>query len=193
MYPSNLRPINVFVLKMTSRARAPYHTIIFFFYSSDRNIQNHICFLLLLFFWHRDVPDFFYENRVRSADIRILPEIVLSHPIYGCDSNSLSKFRLSENMKAKLVKYQSHCTFWPSFVFDIYDVDRVIRKIKTFLATLKIGEHALYAYFAFPLPLLANIFSFFFSQKQYRWTWFRCPSGSVRIPFSVQPIDEMHF
>lgn len=89
---------------------------------------------------NRDVPEFYYANRIRTADIRILPEIVLPHPIYGCDSNSLSKFRLSEKMNGKLMKYQSFCTHWPSFVFDIYDVQRVITKIKKFLVTLKIGK-----------------------------------------------------
>lgn len=82
---------------------------------------------------------FYYDSRVRTADIRILPEIVLAHPIYGFDSNSLSKFRSNETMKAKCWKQQSLCTAWPSFVFDIYDVDRAINKIKKFLTTLKIG------------------------------------------------------
>lgn len=78
---------------------------------------------------------------MRTADIRILPEIVLPHPIYGYDANSLSKFRLSEKMAGKLLKFQSLSTCWPSFVFDIYDADRVITKIKKFLATLRIGKY----------------------------------------------------
>lgn len=93
----------------------------------------------IFFFPNRDVPEFHYENRIRTANITILPEVVLPHPIYGYISNSLSKFRLCEKMNGKLLKYQSSCTCWPSFVFDIYDVDRAITKIKTFLATLKIG------------------------------------------------------
>lgn len=92
------------------------------------------------FLYKRDVPEFYYENQIRTADIRILPEIVLPHPIYGYVSNSLSKFRLNGKMNGKLLKHESYCTSWPSFVFDVYDVNRVISKIKTFLATLKIGK-----------------------------------------------------
>lgn len=89
--------------------------------------------------FYRFVPDFLISNRAKYATITILPEIVLSHPVYGFDSNSLSKFRRNESMKCKLLKYESESLAWPSFVYDHYDVRRVTEKVKKFLTTLKIG------------------------------------------------------
>lgn len=97
-------------------------------------------FLTFISFGFRVVPEFLISNRARYANIRILPEIVLSHPVYGFDSNSLSKFRLNECMKSKLLKYQCKSLAWPAFIFGMYDVDVVTQQIKDFLKTLKIGE-----------------------------------------------------
>lgn len=70
----------------------------------------------------------------------ILPEIELSHPIFGNDSNSLSKFRRNEEIKCKLHSYQCKSLTWPDFVYKMYDVSVACEKIKKFLSTLKIGE-----------------------------------------------------
>lgn len=73
----------------------------------------------------------------------ILPEIELTHPLYGHDSNSLSKFRTNEEMKFKLLKYQSKSASWPDFVYKMYDVSVACAEIKKFLLTLKIGKQFL--------------------------------------------------
>lgn len=88
----------------------------------------------------RPTVEFTIRNRTRYANVTILPEIELCHPIYGHDSNSLSKFRSSEMIKGKLLKYQSKSLTWPDFVYKMYDVTVACEKIKKFLATLKIGN-----------------------------------------------------
>lgn len=86
------------------------------------------------------MPEFSIRNRTRYATVTILPEIELSNPIYGHDSNSLSKFRKNQEIKNKLLKYQSKSLSWPDFVYKMYDVTVACEKIKKFLTTFKIGK-----------------------------------------------------
>lgn len=88
----------------------------------------------------REIPQFAIRNRTRYATVTILPEIELSNPIYGHDSNSLSKFRKNEELKNKLLKYQCKSLTWPFWVYQMYDVTIACDKIKKFLATLKIVD-----------------------------------------------------
>lgn len=80
------------------------------------------------------------RNRTRYATVTILPEVELCHPVYGQDSNSLSKFRKNEEFKNSLLKYECKSLIWPDFVYKMYDVSIACEKIKKFLATLKIGK-----------------------------------------------------
>lgn len=111
-------------------------------------------------FLYFSLPEFTFYNQVRYAEILILPEIVLPHPVYGCDSNSLSKFRLNEQMKAKLMRYSSKTMAWPDFVFKLYDVHKVIKKIQDFLATLKIGRSKLLKHSNRTNSFIVRIFCF---------------------------------
>lgn len=107
----------------------------------DNNCTKSVYFAK--FFLHKNLfslRDFTIRNRTRFATVTILPEIELSHPIFGHDSNSWSKFRRNDSIKCKLLKYQSKSLQWPDFVYKMYDVDMACEKIKKFLATLKIGE-----------------------------------------------------
>ncbi|XP_031632675.1 protein cereblon homolog [Contarinia nasturtii] len=104
---------------------------------------------------NEQTPEFVIRNRTRYAAVTILPEVELCHPIYGHDSNSLSKFRKSELIKSKLLQYQSKSLTWPDFVYRMYDVSIACEKIKKFLATLKIDT--------VPMDLIAM--SFWFSQN----------------------------
>lgn len=100
--------------------------------------------------------DFTIRNRTRFATVTILPEIELSHPIFGHDSNSWSKFRQNELLKCKLLKYQSKSLQWPDFVYKMYDVEMACEKIKKFLATLKIGEQSKWMHFVMICVLLRS-------------------------------------
>lgn len=105
-------------------------------------LKNRISFARILFFTFnsRHIPEFTVRNRTKYATVTILPEVVLPHPIYGDDSNSLSKFRSIEDIKCKIQNYQSKSLAWPEFVYRMYDVSEASKKIKDFLNTLKIGE-----------------------------------------------------
>lgn len=87
---------------------------------------------------NEEIPQFAIRNRTRYATVTILPEIELSDPIYGYDSNSLWKFRKNETIKSKILKYQSQSLTWPYFIYKMYDVTVACEKIKKFLSTLKI-------------------------------------------------------
>lgn len=91
-------------------------------------------------FVRRDNPQFYVVNNIRHEDVVILPEIVLPHPILGSQTNSFSKLRLNASMRTKLLKYESASMSWPPFVYELYNVERVIEQIKYFLSTLKIGN-----------------------------------------------------
>lgn len=82
-----------------------------------------------------------YSSSPRHAIVTIMPEIVLPDPIFGHDTNSLSKHRRNLSCKRRVLRYQTETGPWPLFVYDFYDIDRVIDKIKEFLAKMKIGRH----------------------------------------------------
>lgn len=107
----------------------------FYKYFSQKKNQH-----VQLAFVYRVTPEFIIRNRTRYATVTILPEIELCHPVYGYDSNSLSKFRKSEEFKNKLLKIESKSLTWPDFVYKMYDVSIACEKIKKFLSTLKIGK-----------------------------------------------------
>ena len=88
---------------------------------------------------HSVIPEFMYSSTARYAIVTILPEIVLPDPIFGNDSNSLSRLRSNKSCKGKVMRCQTEAMAWPLFVYDMYNMDKVIEKIKDFLAKLKIG------------------------------------------------------
>lgn len=126
-----------------------YSIFFLFFFSQTKNKCN-------IDFDDRQTPDFMITNRIQYAAVTILPEIELCHPIYGFDSNSLSKFRRNEKLKMKLQQFHCQSLRWPNFVYKMYDVSIACDKIKKFLATLKIGKNLILCFF---LPL----FPFFLS------------------------------
>lgn len=142
------------------------------------------------------------ENRTlqhRVAYVTILPEIVLPHPIYGGDSNSLSKFRSNETMRSKLLKFQSKSHPWPAFVYQQYDTSFAVDKIIQFLDKLKIGEYDecgrqsekpskfIFLKKILELSLFTQFSPFFLYpesiQEPWKWIWWRCHFGSVKMPF----------
>lgn len=87
----------------------------------------------------RHTPEHMYNVIVLHANVSILPEIVLPDPLFGTETDSLSKYRLNPSCKNKLRKFQSELLPWPLFVYDKYNMERVLEKIKTFLLKMKIG------------------------------------------------------
>lgn len=87
----------------------------------------------------RHIPEYMYISVVRHANVTILPEIVLPDPVFGNETNSLSKHRLNASCKRKVTKLQTETLPWPLFVYEMYNMDRAIDKIKEFLLKMKIG------------------------------------------------------
>lgn len=85
----------------------------------------------------------------------ILPEVVLPHPVYGFETNSLSKLRSIDRMNNELQNFHCQSLPWPQFVYKMYDVAEASEKIKNFLLTMKIDTG--------PMDLIS--LSFWFSKN----------------------------
>uniref|UniRef100_A0A1B0D3S5 Uncharacterized protein n=1 Tax=Phlebotomus papatasi TaxID=29031 RepID=A0A1B0D3S5_PHLPP len=72
---------------------------------------------------------------VREVEVEILPELSLGDPLSGHFRGSLHKF-LPKSKRVKLL--YSHARVWPLFVYEQYDIGKVMMKIKHFVASHKI-------------------------------------------------------
>lgn len=86
--------------------------------------------------------DEFADMHIRGlfANVTILPETMMNDPLYGSETTSLSKFRYNDNMKPKLRQMCSASLSWPLFVYDMYDTQAIVVKIKSFLSAMQIGN-----------------------------------------------------
>lgn len=88
----------------------------------------------------KEQPTFLRHRSITYVSCDILPDIYLPGPLSGLHLQSLNKFRSCDSMKNKLRNFESMSTVWPSFVYDMYDVDNAIQKIKQFLTSLEISK-----------------------------------------------------
>lgn len=84
---------------------------------------------------------YLHEGSITYVNCKILPDINLPGPLTGLHLQSLNKFRSFGSMKSKIRNFESMSTVWPAFVYDLYDVEIAMQKIKQFLSTLEIGKH----------------------------------------------------
>lgn len=94
----------------------------------------------------------------------ILPEYVLKDPLSCAHLSSLDKYRLhvsSQNRNLAMIakRRDSYLTSWPMFVFNQYDLNDIVDKIRNHFRQLNIGKFIL---FHFHLLLLFNYFNFSF-------------------------------
>jgi len=75
-----------------------------------------------------------------NIDILILPEIILPDPLTGHYFGSINKFAMNKNIHNKLRLYQASLTTWPKYIYDFYNTEKTLDKIKTYLAERKIGN-----------------------------------------------------
>lgn len=92
----------------------------------------------------------------------ILPEIEMSDPVHGTETNSCSKFR---NCNASTKKRARDMAIgrmpWPAFVYDQYDVQKTMLKLKEFLNIgLYFFKKKKKCDFIYLLLLLSEIFGF---------------------------------
>lgn len=78
------------------------------------------------------------------AHVEILPEIILPDPVFGIETNSLSKFRkTSIATTQKLRRFEVGQLPWPGFVYDLYDVEKTITVIRETMLDQEIGSRGL--------------------------------------------------
>lgn len=136
MWLLNREPISAFIFLKKSMF------IVHLFSTFQSKSNNKMCFSSPKLF---SLPSSFPSYHPRSAKVTILPEIVLPHPVYGGDSNSLHKFRLNETAKCKLLEFQCKSHAWPAFVYQQFDASFAADKIIQFLNRLNIGKYKFYA------------------------------------------------
>ncbi|XP_014241900.1 protein cereblon isoform X2 [Cimex lectularius] len=71
------------------------------------------------------------------GDVEILPEIILPKPLSNLHYSSLSRVRGTH--KAKCGHREAQLTHWPKWVYDQYDVDKVMDRVDKELSFLKQG------------------------------------------------------
>lgn len=75
----------------------------------------------------------------------ILPEIEMTDPVFGWETNSCSKFRNCMASTRKRVRDLAITRLpWPAFVYDQYDVEKTMTKLREVLNSIKIGLSSSY-------------------------------------------------
>ncbi|CAH1390746.1 unnamed protein product [Nezara viridula] len=62
----------------------------------------------------------------RTGEVLILPEIKLSHPFSALQLTSLNSFRVTNKERCR--KMESFMLAWPKWVYDMYDVDKLVQR-----------------------------------------------------------------
>uniref|UniRef100_A0A336K518 CSON000081 protein n=1 Tax=Culicoides sonorensis TaxID=179676 RepID=A0A336K518_CULSO len=84
------------------------------------------------------IPTSSYNRRRFLADIRIQPEVQLPDPLLNMTTNSLKKYLKNASKKHFISNLTAKTTRWPKFVYDCYDISKVMEKIHRFLIMLQI-------------------------------------------------------
>lgn len=82
------------------------------------------------------------ESQRLCLNVTILPEQNLPDALFGYERNSWSQFRLSAAMSAQLRSGCASSLPWPRFVYDQYDVQSLMNKVKGFLSENDIRKWA---------------------------------------------------
>ncbi|KAG8323202.1 hypothetical protein J6590_009849 [Homalodisca vitripennis] len=75
-----------------------------------------------------------------KARVRILPEIKLPDPLQAVQLQSLNRHRTSPALHLKSRRADAAVTRWPAFVYEQYDVDKLIADIKKELSIFSQGQ-----------------------------------------------------
>ncbi|XP_077297265.1 protein cereblon-like isoform X2 [Arctopsyche grandis] len=75
---------------------------------------------------------------ISSCDIKILPDVVINEPLQDYRIFSASRQNCNYGLSQKLRKADALVTQWPQFVYDIFNVDRIVNCIKTYFKELSI-------------------------------------------------------
>lgn len=86
------------------------------------------------------IPTSSFNRRRFLADIRIQPEVQLPDPLHAVTSNNLKRYLQNEVQSHKINHLTAMSTRWPKFVYDCYDLRRVMDKIRRFLVMLEIDS-----------------------------------------------------
>lgn len=84
------------------------------------------------------IPTSSFNRRRFLADIRIQPEVQLPDPLQNITSNNLKRYLQNQTQSHQIRNLTARGTRWPKFVYDCYDIRRVMDKINRFLVMLEI-------------------------------------------------------
>lgn len=117
--------------------------------SSDHKIRSKIRVLqrfkvvTKLPFYHNSMvllPHFSTDYQKAYINVEILPEFQLGSPLYSVDAFSMRRWETNNSLIKRIKTHKSMTQAWPSFVYNLYDVNRIMMKIQYFSVELGIGE-----------------------------------------------------
>lgn len=79
--------------------------------------------------------------RLSNVQVEILPEFQLGPPIpTPQDTLAVNRWACNKSLIQKMKRFQAMAQPWPHFVYNLYDVGRIMMKIQYFSMELGIGE-----------------------------------------------------
>lgn len=93
------------------------------------------------------LPQFSTNQSQRYIRVDILPEFYLGRPLEGERADALCRITRNKSTARKLKQIRSHARIWPSFVYEQFDIDRIMMRIKLFSTKLRNGKSPSTNYF----------------------------------------------
>lgn len=86
------------------------------------------------------LPHYSTETQANYIDVEILPELQLGSPQSGNITYALTKWENNHSLARRMKLFKSMTHPWPGFVYNLYDIDRIMMKIQYFAEELGVGE-----------------------------------------------------
>lgn len=86
------------------------------------------------------LPHYSTESQLYYIHVEILPEFQLGPPIPSTDTSSINRWANNKSLVNKIKCFKSMSHPWPHFVYNLYDVGRIMMKIQYFSVEMGIGR-----------------------------------------------------
>lgn len=86
------------------------------------------------------LPHYSTDSQLYYINVEILPEFQLGPAIPNQDSLAMNRWASNKSLIHKLKRFKAMTQPWPNFVYNLYDVGRIMMKIQYFSVELGIGE-----------------------------------------------------
>lgn len=87
------------------------------------------------------LPHYSTESQLYFIHVEILPEFQLGPAISSQETYAVNRWANNKSLINKLKRFKAMTQPWPTFVYNLYDVGRIMMKIQYFSVELGIGEN----------------------------------------------------